>query len=42
VPEDAMIGYDLQRDRAYHHVTESGIVVVGGNRSAVEITGLVV
>jgi len=42
VPEDAMIGYDLERDRAHHHVTESGIVVVAGNRTPVEITGLVV
>ena len=42
VPEDALIGYDLERDRANHHVTESGIVVVGGNRTPVEITGLVV
>ncbi len=42
VPEDAVIGYDLERDRANHHVTESGIVVIGGNRSAVNITSLVV
>jgi len=42
VPEDALIGYDLERDRVNHHVTESGIVVVGGNRTPVEITGLMV
>ena len=42
VPEDAMIGYDLERDRRYHYVTESGIVVVEGNRSPVEISTLVV
>ena len=42
IPEDARIGYDLSHDRKHHHVTESGIVVVGGNRSAVDITGLVV
>ncbi|MBZ5622426.1 MAG: glucose-1-phosphate adenylyltransferase [Acidobacteriia bacterium] len=42
VPEDAAIGWDLERDRVHHHVTESGIVVVGGNRTGVEITGLVV
>ncbi len=41
VPEDATIGYDHDRDRLYHHVTDSGIVVVAGNRSQVEITGLV-
>ena len=42
VPEDATIGYDLERDRAHHYVTESGIVVVAGNRTPVEIAGLVV
>jgi glucose-1-phosphate adenylyltransferase len=42
VPEDAVIGWDLERDRIHHHVTESGIVVVGGNRTGVDITGLVV
>jgi glucose-1-phosphate adenylyltransferase len=42
VPEDAIIGFDLERDRANHHVTDSGIVVVAGNRTPVEITGLVV
>ena len=42
VPEDARIGYDLEIDRIHHHVTESGIVVVAGERSPVAITGLVV
>jgi glucose-1-phosphate adenylyltransferase len=42
VPQDACIGYDLDRDRQYHHVTESGIVVVEGNRSSVDITELAV
>jgi glucose-1-phosphate adenylyltransferase len=42
VPEDATIGYDLERDRAHHHVTDSGIVVVPGLRTPVDITGLVV
>ena len=37
VPEDAVIGYDLEKDRHFHYVTESGIVVVEGHRSAVEI-----
>jgi glucose-1-phosphate adenylyltransferase len=40
VPEDATIGYDLERDRQFHHVTESGIVVVDGHRSTVEISSL--
>ena len=42
VPEDACIGYDLDRDRRYHHVTESGLVVVGGNRTKVDIGELAV
>lgn len=37
IPEDATIGYDLEHDRRYHHVTESGIVVVEGHRSMVEV-----
>ncbi|MBZ5576409.1 MAG: glucose-1-phosphate adenylyltransferase [Acidobacteriia bacterium] len=40
VPEDARIGCDPERDRRYHHVTESGIVVVEGNRSPVDISDL--
>ena len=42
VPDDAMIGYDLERDRVHHHVTESGIVVIAGNRTPVDVTSLVV
>ena len=42
VPEDAIIGYDLEHDRMRYHVTESGIVVVGGERSTVDITSLAV
>ena len=42
VPEDAMIGFDLERDRQHHYVTESGIVVVTGARTPVEVTSLVV
>ena len=37
VPEDATIGYDIERDRRLYHVTESGLVVVEGNRSPVDI-----
>jgi len=37
VPEDSEIGYELDHDRHFHHVTDSGIVVVEGNRSAVEV-----
>lgn len=40
VPADTMIGYDLASDRKLYHVTESGIVVVEGNRSAVDIASI--
>ncbi|HYW42918.1 MAG TPA: glucose-1-phosphate adenylyltransferase [Bryobacteraceae bacterium] len=42
IPEDAVVGWDLEQDRVHRHVTESGIVVVGGGRSPVDISGLVV
>ena len=40
VPEDATIGYDLERDRSLYQVTESGIVVVEGYRSQTEVSSL--
>jgi glucose-1-phosphate adenylyltransferase len=42
IPEDAEIGYDLERDTRYYHVTESGLVVIGGGRTMVDLTGVVV
>jgi glucose-1-phosphate adenylyltransferase len=42
VPADACIGFDPDRDRRHHYVTETGIVVVEGNRTPVEITDLAV
>ena len=42
IPEDAVIGYDLEADRRRHHVTESGIVVVEGARTLVGISETVV
>jgi glucose-1-phosphate adenylyltransferase len=38
VPEGAAIGYDLEKDRNLHYVSENGIVVVEGGRSSVEVT----
>jgi len=40
VPPDTTIGYDLQSDRQLYHVTESGIVVVQGYRSPVDIASM--
>jgi len=40
VPPDAVIGYDLDRDRELYHVTDSGIVVVEGHRSPVDISSM--
>ena len=42
VPEDWTIGYDLERDKKLYHVTETGIVVVEGNRSPVDVATLLV
>jgi len=40
IPEGAVIGHDLARDRELYHVTESGIVVIEGRRSRVDISSL--
>jgi glucose-1-phosphate adenylyltransferase len=42
IPEGMVIGYDLEEDRRRYHVTESGIVVVEGLRSRVELSTLAV
>jgi len=42
VPEGGTIGYDIKHDGRDHYVTQSGIVVVEGNRSAVEVATVVV
>jgi glucose-1-phosphate adenylyltransferase len=40
VPEGATIGYDLEKDRRVHHVSENGITVIEGVRASVEVTVL--
>lgn len=40
IPEGAVIGFDAASDRQLYHVTETGIVVVEGRRSAVEIASM--
>lgn len=42
VPDDALIGYDPGQDKLLYHVTESGIVVVEGHRSTVDIATMLV
>jgi glucose-1-phosphate adenylyltransferase len=43
IPEDAVIGYDLEADRQRgYFVTESGIVVVEGGRTLVGVSEMVV
>jgi glucose-1-phosphate adenylyltransferase len=40
VPPDTVIGYDLAHDRKLYHVTESGIVVIEGRRSSVDVSAM--
>jgi glucose-1-phosphate adenylyltransferase len=40
VPEHASIGYDLEKDKKRYHVTETGIVIVEGHQSKVDIASL--
>jgi glucose-1-phosphate adenylyltransferase len=42
VPPDSTIGYDGEQDARLYHVTETGIVVVEGNRSPVDISSVFV
>jgi glucose-1-phosphate adenylyltransferase len=42
IPEDAVIGYDLEEDAKHYHVTETGIVVVEGHRSPVPLGSITV
>ena len=43
VPEGALLGYDLDADRARGwHVTDSGIVVISGARCSVPVAALFV
>ena len=40
IPEGATIGFDADADRKLYHVTETGIVVVEGHRSHVEVASV--
>jgi glucose-1-phosphate adenylyltransferase len=42
IPEGTVIGYDLEEDRKKYTVTESGIVVVAGTRTPVQLSSITV
>jgi glucose-1-phosphate adenylyltransferase len=42
VPPDSTIGYDPEQDNRLYHVTETGIVVVEGDRTPVDISSVFV
>ena len=42
IPAGTVIGYDLEEDRKRYFVTDSGIVVVEGKRTPVELTTITV
>jgi glucose-1-phosphate adenylyltransferase len=42
LPEDSRIGFDPDEDKKHYHVSETGIVVVEGVRSAVEVGTLTI
>ncbi len=40
IPPDTEVGYDLDQDRKKYHVTETGIVIIEGHQSTVDIATL--
>lgn len=42
IPEDAVIGYDLEKDKEKYFVSDSGIVIITGPRSPVQLATLTV
>ena len=41
IPDDAVIGFDAEEDKKHYHVTETGIVVIEGRRSSVEVASVI-
>ncbi len=42
IPADTVIGYDHAEDRKHYHVTESGIVVVDGTRTPMQLSTITI
>jgi glucose-1-phosphate adenylyltransferase len=40
IPVDAVIGFDPEEDARHYQLTESGLVIIGGERSPVRLTSL--
>jgi len=40
IPPDAQVGYNIDEDRERYHVTDSGIVIIEGHQSTVDIATL--
>jgi glucose-1-phosphate adenylyltransferase len=38
IPDGSVIGYDHEEDKKHYHVTESGIVVVDGRRTPMQLS----
>ncbi|EXJ15372.1 Glucose-1-phosphate adenylyltransferase [Imhoffiella purpurea] len=42
IPENAVIGFDHEEDRKHYHVTESGIVVIDGTRTPMQLSTITI
>jgi glucose-1-phosphate adenylyltransferase len=42
IEENSVIGYNLEDDRKRYHVTDSGIVIIEGPRSSVDLTRMII
>lgn len=40
IPDGAVIGYDTEEDKKHYHVTDSGIVVIEGTRSPLQLSAI--
>lgn len=42
IPEGSVIGYDHEEDKKHYHVTESGIVVIDGKRTPMQLSTITI